>query len=79
MMKKKCSKDEDEVCDFCIHFNMFKDENGFNVDGSGYCGLRRKFVDAGDGCKDYYCKIQWEKNMKKLYPTTKLHRSVLEH
>lgn len=63
--KKKCCKGEIEVCDFCIHFNMFKNKEGNNIDGDGYCGLLRKPVFAGDGCKDFYCKTQWEKNKKR--------------
>lgn len=66
VIKKKCSADEDEVCDFCIHFNMFKDKDGGNIDGSGYCGLKRKVVDAGDGCKNYYCFTMWKRNMKRV-------------
>lgn len=66
-MKKKCEKDELEVCDFCLHFNMFRDKNGGNIDGFGHCGLHRKVVEAGEGCKDYYCEFQWEKNMRVKY------------
>jgi len=64
---KKCNIDEDDVCDFCLHFLFYRDKDGFNIDGSGYCGLLRKGVDAGDGCKKFYCKHQWAKNMKKMY------------
>ena len=34
---------------------------------TGYCGLRKKVVHAGQGCKDYYCQTQWKKNLKKMY------------
>lgn len=63
----KCSKGELDVCDFCLHFLFYRTKNGSNIDGSGWCGLKRKDTDAGDGCKDYYCKAQWKKNMKLMY------------
>lgn len=67
-IKKKCCKGEMEVCDFCIHFNMFKDKNGLNINGDGSCGFNGKIkvVNAGDGCKEFYCKHQWERNMRNL-------------
>ena len=68
-MKRKCHKGEDEICDFCIHFNMFKNKNGFNIDGSGPCGFNGKveIVDVGDGCNNFYCKQEWGKNLRKLF------------
>lgn len=64
-MKKKCEKDELEVCDFCLHFLMFRGEEGETIDGTGYCGLQRRKVDYGEGCRRFYCKKQWAKNMRK--------------
>jgi len=51
------------VCDFCLHFLFYRTKEGHNIDGSGWCGLHRKEVDAGSGCDDYYCKTQWEKDV----------------
>ncbi len=66
-MNKYCKCCKDDVCDFCLHFLFYRDKKGMNIDGSGWCGLKRKEVYAGDGCKNYYCKAQWKKDMKKLY------------
>ena len=63
----KCSKDEMDVCDFCLHFLFYRDKDGMNIDGSGWCGLKRKQVDAGYGCKNYYCENQWRINQKKMF------------
>ena len=64
-MKKKCSKDCFPVCDFCLHFLFYRDNNGGNAssDGTGWCGSKRKEVNAGGGCKNFYCETQWKKNM----------------
>lgn len=59
-----CYEDTGPVCDFCIHFLMFKNRDGGNIDGSGYCGLHRKKTDAGDGCEDFYCFHQFNLNQK---------------
>ena len=63
----KCQTIEPEVCDFCLHFLFYRDRDGMNIDGSGWCGLKREETDAGNGCKDYYCKTQWKKNMKEMF------------
>ena len=63
--KRKCRKNEDEICDFCIHFNMFKTIDGGNVDGDGNCGLHKKTVHCGDGCKDYYCQVQYARDQRR--------------
>ena len=57
-----CVKEIGPVCDFCIHFLMFKNRDGGNIDGSGYCGLHRKETDATNGCEDYYCESQFRVN-----------------
>ena len=70
-MKKKyphkCEPNEDDVCDFCLHFLFYRDKDGMNRDGTGWCGLKREQTDAGHGCKNYYCKMQWKKNMKEMF------------
>ena len=66
MNSHKCEKREIEVCDFCLHFLFYRDKEGMNIDGSGWCGLKREGTDAGSGCKDYYCKKQWKINMEKI-------------
>jgi len=70
-MKKKyphkCEKDELDVCDFCLHFLFYRDREGMNIDGTGWCGFKRKQVDVGDGCKNYYCKSQWKNNMREMF------------
>jgi len=53
------------VCDFCLHFLFYRNRDGQNIDGSGWCGLHRKETEAGGDCKDYYCKNQWKKNISK--------------
>ena len=60
---KRCSSECDEVCDFCLHFLFYRDIDGNNIDGSGWCGLHRKKTDAGSGCKEFYCENRWEKDM----------------
>lgn len=57
-------KEEKEIpcCDYCIHFLFYRTKEGHNLDGSGWCGLKREEVHAGYGCDDYYCKTQWRKD-----------------
>lgn len=66
-LQKNCGKDDPAVCDFCLHFLFYRDKDGMNIDGSGWCGLHRKETDAGSGCPDYYCERQWKKNIRKLF------------
>lgn len=70
-MNRYCNKECEEVgavCDFCIHFLLYKNKDGINIDGSGWCGLKRKEVDIGDGCKDnFYCEIQWLEDQKNMF------------
>ncbi len=51
--RKHCR--DSAICDFCIHFNMYKNKLGGNIDGNGNCGLHRKTVEACDMCQNYYC------------------------
>lgn len=66
-LPKNCGDGDPAVCDFCIHFLFYRDKDGMNIDGSGWCGLHKKEVDAGYGCKNYYCQVRWKKNMKKFF------------
>jgi len=61
---KKCNEECVTICDFCIHFLMFKTKEGGNVDGSGYCGLHKKEVDCVEECNDFYCKTKWREDIK---------------
>lgn len=54
-MSVHCSEECFKLCDFCQHFLMFKSKEATNIDGSGYCGLHRKEVDACDQCEDFFC------------------------
>lgn len=69
-----CYEETGPVCDFCLHFLFYRDRNGNNIDGSGWCGLKRQVTDAGDGCDDYYCERQWRQNF--VEPTKHTRKSV---
>jgi hypothetical protein len=66
-LPRGCGADDIPVCDFCLHFLFYRDKFGGNIDGSGWCGLKRKETDAGSGCDDYYCKQTWREDQGKLF------------
>ena len=68
-MSVHCSEECFKLCDFCIHFLMFKGKEGGNIDGSGYCGLHRKEVQAEDECNDFFCQRVEPYQMKVLKRT----------
>lgn len=69
-MSRYCDKSckfSGPVCDFCLHFLFYRDKDGMNIDGSGWCGLKREVTDAGSGCNDYYCKARWRRDQRKMF------------
>jgi hypothetical protein len=51
---KKCNEGCHVICDFCLHFEHERDDDG-DLTGGGYCVFHEKTVSFTYGCDDYHC------------------------
>lgn len=58
---KKCCEDCIPVCDFCIYFEHFRDEEGL-LTGEGKCKKYDKVQSLSYYCKDFTCFNTVKKN-----------------